>query len=319
MRRELLAMSGLPVPPGATFAIGLQREEAREFARRIGFPVVVKPAVGDNITEAFPGLQNENQLDEAIDYLRIPEQERATFTRSAYALTLLLEPEIENGRALAPRRYQFLIERDVEGSRLRVLIYNGEVVSAVLCEGQPFGSPELPNRDVTKEIDPSVEKLAISAVHAVPGLAIAAVDIVLQDHRRPLKEQSAYIVDLSERPWLATQACVEEELSNRIGELVLAGEAALEGLVLPGAKDRIDTSLVVEGATAPEEVAEALTEASAEFALEGEVHVEDAVAGTIAGELSGSPNNLALISELLLEGHLYGQRAMLVEISQCPS
>src|SRR5690625_1231069 len=89
MRRALLERAGLPVPRGTTFSVGRGVAGAKKFAERIGYPVVVKPAIGDNAIETFADLQTEEQFDAAIDRLRIPPSERETFTRAAYGLTEL--------------------------------------------------------------------------------------------------------------------------------------------------------------------------------------------------------------------------------------
>src|SRR5690606_41279686 len=128
MRRELLERAGLLVPPGGSFAIGRELDEALAFASEIGYPVVVKPAVGDNISESLVDIGDEQQLREAIAYLRQPELERPSFTRSAYGLTLLLEPEEEDGRTVAPAGYQFLLERQVPGNYLRLVVRGEEQI-----------------------------------------------------------------------------------------------------------------------------------------------------------------------------------------------
>jgi ABC-type transport system substrate-binding protein len=49
--------AGLPVPKGATFSVGRGVRDAKNFAERIGYPVVVKPAMGDNAIETFRMLR----------------------------------------------------------------------------------------------------------------------------------------------------------------------------------------------------------------------------------------------------------------------
>jgi hypothetical protein len=313
MRRDLLAGAGLPVPPGATFAIGRELSQAREFARSIGYPVVVKPAVGDNMAEVHAGLRDESQLDAAIDYLRTPELERPAFQRAAYALTLLLEPVEEDGRAVAPAGYQFLVERHVSGRYLRLLVQADRVISAVACLDGPDASSSDSYRDVTGELHPSLGALAVDAVRAVPGLAVAAVDVVVADHRRATADQQPWIVDLSERPLLAVQARLSEELSRELGDAILTGHAAESGVALGAPRDEVTIAFQVEGATDPDGVATAISAAAAEAGLTSEASVSDPVEGTARGTLQGDPAPIAGMFERLLDGQLHGQRAMLVE------
>lgn len=313
MRRELLQRASLPVPEGATFAIGRDRGRAREFARQIGYPVVVKPAVGDNLSEVFPGIQDERQLDAAIDYLRTPEAERPTFTRTAYGLTLLLEPdEDDDGRAVAPSSYQFLIERHVPGRQLRLLVLDGQVSSAVLGSGRPGGPPERRYLDVTEDVHPSVRTLASEAARVIPGLTIVAVDLVLGDHRRPLAEQDHWIVGYAERPWLATQVAVSDVLGHRLGNAILASHAATLAVALGDPRDEVAIDFTVEGATQPSGVLDAIAAAAGARGLVQRASVSDRTGGTMAGTIQGPARQVAHVFELLLDGTLHGQRAMLV-------
>lgn len=309
MRRELLQRAGLSVPEGATFAIGRDLEQARLFAREVGYPVVVKPAVGENLEEVFAGVRDERQLDAAIDYLRTPELERPTFTRAAYALTLLLEPDEEDGRAVAPASYQFLIERQVPGEYLHLVVSDQQVLAAVLRNGAG-GAPH----DVTSALHPSLAELAVRAARAIPGLAVAAVGMVVADHQLPAERQQPCIVDFSERPQLSVPAAAAPELGHQLGEAILLRSAAAEA-VLPGEpQDEVTVGVQIEGCTDPAGVAAAFGKAADEYRVGGEVSVADRVEGTAAGHLTGPPGELALIFELLLAGQLYDQRAMLVDL-----
>lgn len=307
MRRELLAAAGVPVPPGASFAIGREVERARRFAAEIGYPVVVKPAVGDNMSEVAAGLADDDALDRAIEYLRTPELERPLFGRSAYALTLLLEADEEDGRAVAPAGYQFFLEKHVSGECLRLVVHEGSVVSAVLWPGG--GAPPA---DVTGQMHESVAALATRAVAALPGLTVAAVDLVLDDHRRPVDAQQVAVVEFSERPWLAAQAGLDDTLSRGVGEALLRRYAEQAGVALGPAADNVSVSFEVEGATSPPDVATAMRSTLGEYRLSGEVEVADQVGGTVHGTLDGQPDGVAAMFEHLLDGRLRNQRAMLV-------
>jgi hypothetical protein len=313
MRRELLARADLPVPEGATFAVGREQARARAFAAKLGYPVVVKPAVGDNLSEVFSGIRNETELAEVIEYLRTPESERSSFTRTAYGLTMLLEPEEEDGRMVSPAGYQFLLERQVSGEYLRLLVVGDQVSSAVHCPGGLAGSVDQPYRDVLDEVHPSIRSLAVDAAQAVPGLAVAAVDLVLADHRRPVPDQPHWIVEFSERPWLEIQARVSVELAQRAGEAILAQHAAERSVRLAAPQAEVAVEFQLEGATDPESVVAAISAVAKESGVAEKVSVVDRVEGTAEGTLRGPADAVAWIFEALLDGQLRGQRAMLVE------
>ncbi len=317
MRREMLSAAGLPVPEGMTFAIGQERDTAKHFAHRVGWPVVVKPVGGDNMREVFAGLRNEKALDEAIDHFRTPEMERPTFTRTAYSLTLLLEPDEEDGRTVAPAKYQLLVERHVSGHYLRVLVVDGTAVSAVQCPAGLADPAGEPNREVLGELHPSIVTLAINAAQTIPGLAVAAVDMVVDDHRRAASAQEIRIVEFSERPSLSAQAGVSEELSRQLGDLLLTQHAREVGVNGDPPQEVASIDFAVEGVTDPPGVISAIGDAATELGVTPEqLRVTDQVEGTAEGALHGPPESIARIFELLLAGRLAGQRAMLVEEQQ---
>jgi cyanophycin synthetase len=57
--------------------------------------------------------------------------------------------------------------------------------------------------DVTDEVDPSLKQLAVDALHAIPGLIYAGLDIIAEDHHRPLQGQTARIIEINDYPMLS--------------------------------------------------------------------------------------------------------------------
>jgi D-alanine-D-alanine ligase-like ATP-grasp enzyme len=314
MRRELQAAAGLPVPAGAGFAIGRELYEAKRFAARIGYPVVVKPRLGDNMVEVLPGLRNEHELTAAIDYLRTAPVRRPHFTRASYAITLLSEPIEEAGQTFVPAGYRFLVERHISGHYLRFLVLHDRVVSAVHA---PAGLG-YSNRicDVTNQTHPTVSQLAVDAARAVPGLALAAVDIVLADHRKPVTEQRPVIVEFSERPWLEMQRRVSVALSRHLADTILSEYAAGMGVALGPPRIGADVRFRIHGAADATGAATAIAAAADRCLLIARIERADRVAGAVSGTLAGSVDDVACIFELLVAGRLDGQRAMFVS-EQC--
>jgi hypothetical protein len=311
MRRELFSRAGVPIPPGDTFAIGKEIERAREFARTVGYPVVVKPAVGDNMSEVLHAA-NERQLHEAIEYLRVPEAERPTFSRSAYALTLLLEPDEEDGRTVAPANYQFLVERRPSGQYLRFLVLGDEVVSSLRRLGGQSGAAAHYSL-LAADVHPSLLSLAVRACHAVPGLSVAAVDITVADYTQPAASQEVRVVEFAERPNLSAQASVSEDLSHQLGEKILAYAAAGSGVAPLTARDEISIDFRIEGAADIVGVTDAIGADAVRLGLAVGVAATDPVEGITDGRADGPPGGIAELFELLVGERLHGQRAMLVD------
>lgn len=315
-RRHLLERAGLPIPAGATFAIGRDRELARAFTRTVGFPVVVKPAIGENMRETFAGINGEREFERAIDYFLTPEEARPAFNRSAYGLTLLSEPVEEDGQIVSPASYRFLVERHVRGEYVRIVVLGDRVVSAL---SSPSGSDGLVSghgKDVTSEVHQSILDLAIKGAHAVPGLAVAALDLVVGDYRCPAGDQDTWIVDLSERPWLAAHSSISEGLSQSIGDAILRHAASEAGLALDEPRQDVALDFRIEGASSMDRVTSALETTMRDLALDGRIEASDWIEGTASGTVEGSAEGIAWLFEYLLAGQLDGERAMLIEALQ---
>src|SRR5690625_1446227 len=81
LRRALLQRAGISVPKGATFSIrSLQR--AIEFAERIGYPVVLKEAVGENPSKVTTDITSAEGLREAFDTMRLHNHDAGSPGRS---------------------------------------------------------------------------------------------------------------------------------------------------------------------------------------------------------------------------------------------
>lgn len=230
--RMRLRRSGVPVPKGRTFAYG-DFESATAFAARIGYPVVVKPAMGVRGIGVVANIGSEQELRAAFDHLI--------------------------GSRLG--RDDFIVEQHIPGRDYRIVVVGDEVIAAILREpasvegdgehsiaelmvnkntfrrlnphlwGRPvkYGDaaryrleraglsltsvPALGQQvllsnscslsqggdsiDVLDELHPSIREACVQAVRAVPGLWFCGVDFLVEDHTRPLSQQQAGICELN--------------------------------------------------------------------------------------------------------------------------
>lgn len=230
--RMRLRRAGVPVPKGRTFTNG-DFAAARAFAERIGYPVVVKPAMGVRGIGVVANIQDEQELQSAFDQL----------VKSRLG------------------KDDFIVEQHVTGRDYRIVVVGDEVIAAILREpasvegdgehtvaelmvnknvarrlnphlwGRPikYGDaasyqlqraglslasvPEpgqkvlLSNScslsqggdsiDVLDELHPAVKEACVQAVQAVPGLWFCGIDFLLEDHTKPLAQQRAGICELN--------------------------------------------------------------------------------------------------------------------------
>ncbi|AYY11925.1 ATP-grasp domain-containing protein [Actinobacteria bacterium YIM 96077] len=230
--RMRLARAGVPVPKGRTFAHG-DYASARNFAERIGYPVVVKPAMGVRGIGVVANIQSEDELDRAFQYLEdsklgsqdfIVEQHvtgrdyRIVVVGDEVIAAILREPAsvVGNGqhsvaelmvrknlvRRLNPHLWGRPIKYD-DAAR-----YQLERAGMTLDSVPPVGQRVLLSSscslsqggdsiDVLDELHPSIKEACVDAVKAVPGLAFCGVDFLLEDHTKPVDTQQAGICELN--------------------------------------------------------------------------------------------------------------------------
>lgn len=230
--RLRLASQGIPVPRGRTFRNG-DFETAREFAELIGYPVVVKPAMGVRGIGVVAGIRDEKELAQAFEQLtnsKLGDQDfivekhisgrdyRIVVVGDKVIAAILREPAsvIGNGEHSVAE----LMIRKNAMRRLnphlwgRPIIYDlaakyqlerlGMTLDSVPADGQRVmlsNSCSLSqggdSTDVLDELHPSIIEACVRSVKAIPGLGFCGVDFLLEDHSKPLEEQDAGICELN--------------------------------------------------------------------------------------------------------------------------
>ncbi|MDR8018915.1 ATP-binding protein [Nesterenkonia aerolata] len=313
MRRDLMSKAGYRVVKGATFSVGRSRRAARRYAERVGFPVMIKPAIGDNMSEVIDGIADAEQLAEAVDSYVTPPADRPGYTRAAYALTELREPGVdEDGRVIVPPGYRFIVEKQPKGQYLRALILDGEVL-AVLLFADGVNSTGEQIVDVTEMVHSSVSEIAVGAAAAVPGVPLSAVDLVVPDHTAETPARRAVIAEYSERPWLGLYDEAAPDVAARVAQRLL--HHSIPELSEAPRAEAIRAEIALEGAVDPQAMVQALSTYSRN-GVQLDVAVTDQAMGRIGGVAEGASDSLAALAETLLDEGIDGQRAMLCTLSQ---
>src|SRR5699024_11011534 len=130
--RMQLQRAGLPVPQGRTFSNG-DFSTAKLFAERIGYPVVVKPAMGVRGIGVVAGIQNEGELDAAFDILASSKL----------------------------GKQDFIVEKHINGRDYRIVVVGDQVIAAIQREpASVFGNGEstvaelLLNKNIARKRNP---------------------------------------------------------------------------------------------------------------------------------------------------------------------
>ena len=230
--RARLARCGLPVARGRVFASG-DHEQIAAYATRIGYPIVCKPAAGVRGIGVVANIQNEEELRKALqvyaasplgnDDLIIEQHVRGTdyrivvvggkvvsaVCREAASIVgtgihtvadlLIYKNKIrERNPHLRRRLIQFDEGTSYQLDRAQLTLASipqaGQWVQLANSNNVSRGGDSIETLD---ELHPSIVEAAIRAVEAVPGLGFCGMDMMLEDHSRPLEEQSAAIIELN--------------------------------------------------------------------------------------------------------------------------
>ncbi|HIT76666.1 MAG TPA: hypothetical protein IAA98_13875 [Candidatus Avipropionibacterium avicola] len=315
MRRALLERHRVPIPRGATFTMSRGIRGAHRFAAQVGFPVVIKPAVGDSIIETHSGLGDVAAMDRALDELRTPPSERPGFSRAAYGLTELREPGEENGRIVVPPGYTFLVEKQLSGHYLRFLVIDGEIASVIDCDGAPGDGTLRGGVEITNQVHPGLVEIALRGARAIPGLAVVAVDLVTADPRADAASPGTAVVELSERPGLWVQRLVDPGLADRLATRIVEAHLASHGIGPGSAAEHLEVVLEAHAIPDVEQGADVITSAATAYGLVARVRDTDRLAGVVRADLHGAAGSIAQLTDDLLDGRIDQLRVMLAVLS----
>lgn len=233
--KYLLENSGVPIPSGHSFKSG-QNQEALDYGRRLGFPLVVKPREGTAGIGVVTDIADEGQLNWAIGQIASSKYAGGEFIvekhldESAYRMFVL------DDRVLSAVRYEHgsvigdgiscVAELIIQRNQLRRrnphlmgrLIRSGESTTEALRK-QDLGYDSVPAEGVevlltlnpnfaqggdsvelVEEFHPTLLDAAVAGVAAIPGLRFAGVDFLVADHTAPLEAQAAGICEINAHP-----------------------------------------------------------------------------------------------------------------------
>ncbi|MDW5377360.1 cyanophycin synthetase [Halomonas sp. HP20-15] len=229
--KQLLGDAGIPVPRGRVCD---SLEAALEAARTLGYPLVVKPLVGNHGRGVSTGIHDDQILREAFEAATrrhssvIVEQHirgddhrllvidgrlvAAARRRPAHVVgdgvaTLQALVEAENRdprRGLGHENLLTRIQLDEQSQRLieqqnltlQSVIAAGEIVYLKPTANLSTGGTAT---DVTDEVHPEVRYMAERIARLV-GLDIIGIDLLAETLSRPLEEQAAAVVEVNAGP-----------------------------------------------------------------------------------------------------------------------
>ncbi|OWR32800.1 cyanophycin synthetase [Saccharibacillus sp. O23] len=231
--KQLLEEAGLPVPRGTVVAC---REELKEAAEELGFPLVIKPLNGRQGQAVLTGLQTFSDLAAAYDFAVTEFPQYTDFIVERYyagsdyrfavvggsfvAASLRRPPSVVGDGVSSIRT---LIEREnlnpLRGAEHQkpmsgIPLEQAEAFltkSSISLEDIPAAGTELlvmgsanlstgaSAEDVTDRVHPSYARAAVEAAGAI-GLDVAGVDIITEDPSVPFDPSRAAVLEVNAAP-----------------------------------------------------------------------------------------------------------------------
>lgn len=231
--RHLLNEKQLPVPQGRSFA-PKETASAIEYANLIGYPVVCKPLNGSKGEGVVVNIKNNESLMKAFGALKRSVYKDSNiivekFIKGKDYRIVVVGDQVKGAlcRELAS------VEGDGVNSTVELMLAkhalrmrNPHFIerSSFIDEDSAFGNiedhfvdlervPEKGERvvfgtscnlsqgadsvDVIDELHPTIKEAAVKAVKCIPGLRYCGVDMLLEDHTKPIGEASAAIIELN--------------------------------------------------------------------------------------------------------------------------
>lgn len=332
--RLQLQRAGVPVPQGRTFERG-DITNARAFAARIGYPVVMKPAMGVRGIGVVANIQNEDELNDAYQLMtgtRLGDQDfivekhihgkdyRIVVVGNQVVAAILREPasvvgdgvqsvaELLLNRNSARRRNPHLWARPPQ--------YNAASKYQLEKQGLTINSVPEPGRVVTlgstnslsqggesiavlEEMHPSILEACLKVMRSVPGMDYCGVDFLLEDHTKPLDEQDAGICELNAHAAIGNSQYPMFGRPRPVARIVMHEVAHRFGLrVAPEPAEEVSLRVIVRGKIADSGFHRWLRRRALEAGVHGWVRSLDEK--RIEAVLTGPTNaTTALVSSLI--------------------
>lgn len=235
LTKNLLAKNGIPVPVGKRFLEDTTNGEILEYAKSLGYPVVLKPTDGDQGVGVVANIQSEDHLSEALLNVRerFPDIVVERYIHGEEFRIFVLEDKVlaalrripanvvgdgvhtirklidmkNRERKKNPRLYTCLIKIDNElKSHAKIAGFSLESIPA---EGERVFLRENTNVstggdsiDVTDELPVEIKNTAIKALKAMPEIAHAGIDIIVNPDL-PLDE-AGFVIEINTVPQIGS-------------------------------------------------------------------------------------------------------------------
>ncbi|WP_147803694.1 acylphosphatase [Alkalicoccus halolimnae] len=233
LTKKYLAKANVPTPQGRKFPAESSNEEILAYGNELGYPLVLKPVSANGGKGVFANVREEEVLKGAIEYVRdelgykeviiethIPgEKEFRVIVLGEVVLgamhripanvvgdgkrtirKLILDknkfrqqnPHLTSRMIRIDKEVLYMIEQ--AGYELDSVLEEGKRIYLRVQSNLSNGGDSV---DVTEELSPALERIAIEATKAIPGLVQSGVDIIVDD-----ETGEGQVIEVNSRPGL---------------------------------------------------------------------------------------------------------------------
>jgi hypothetical protein len=268
--RARLERRGIQVVKAASFS-GRSRRDHIRYARKIGYPVVLKPVIRNTLFEEFvKDIKSDDELEFLFRQSReLKKQKASDLAASPYAMTRLSEDHVdEHGRKFLPLSVRYMVEKQQPGQLVRLLVARGRVVAAFIKPEEDQGWQQ------AQGLHDSYLKIGEEVDRVLQGMAFLRVDLKVADPTAPADDGNHAVIALSEHlKCYKLLADHPEQAWSILGQVAECQKPALESQ----ATRKVELSGVSNG----ERLKQELTQVAATLGIAIELKELDQVTGRV--------------------------------------
>lgn len=281
--RRLLAKAGIPVAAGRVFS-PKHVEAALDYADHIGYPVVCKPVAGLRGIGVITDIKSRQELKEALDLYsksqlgnddfvieeQVPgEDYRIVIIDGEVVASVVREAASVEGSGIhtvadlieyknrARRKNPHLSSRLIPLSDAveYQLSHAGLTYASIPEAGQKVTVANSANLsqggdsfEVAAELHPTIKELAVKAVEAIPGLGFCGLDMLIEDHTKPVDQQRVTVIELNAHAAIGSAQYPMWGPPSQVADTFFRATAAHHGIDLPSErKTHLSMDLIIKG------------------------------------------------------------------------
>lgn len=334
--RRLLKRVDVPVPKGRVFSTA-DWDLAVEYADRIGYPVVCKPVAGLRGIGVVANIQNRTELESALKLYRQSELGDDDFVIEEHVpgedyRIVVIGDQVVASVVRAPAsvtgdgqhtiadliEYKNRARRENPHLSSRLIKINDSVEYQLRLRNLSFSSVPTPGQVVTlansanlsqggdsfeiaDEMHPSIKELSVKAVQAIPGLGFCGLDMLIEDHTKPIWEQRVTVIELNAHAAIGSAQYPMWGEPAPVAKKFFEVTSAHNNIALPQApSDELTLKLTVRGRVSRGRYKDWFRRRAENFGLDG--YVKRSGTNRVEAIVSGKADAVSALGYLAMQG-----------------